>query len=129
VQGPLERSLDRSVAKVYCGTMTKKGVEAKFGDAPGIGEEYRDGPVNVTMASDGRAVLLPSSFEPAYGDVDLLADVQASVRAIRRQRDQLDAAVMHARVAGLSWATIGFSVGTTGEAARQRWGKPAGKSG
>lgn len=52
-------------------------------------------------------------------DLDRLGQVAAEVR--RRQVD-LAAAVATARSHGVSWAVIGHGVGTTGEAARQRWG-------
>ena len=41
---------------------------------------------------------------------------------IQRQQDDLAAKVAAARSHGVSWAVIGHAVGTTGEAARQRWG-------
>jgi len=41
---------------------------------------------------------------------------------VRRAQDNLAAAVAAARSQGVSWAVIGHGVGTTGEAARQRWG-------
>lgn len=43
-------------------------------------------------------------------------------REIERQRALLDATVRKARDQGVSWAVIGWALGTTGEAARQRWG-------
>ena len=43
----------------------------------------------------------------------------ASDLAFTRQR--LDETVAESRAVGVSWAAIGLAVGTTGEAARQRW--------
>lgn len=42
------------------------------------------------------------------------------------ERDLVDA-VANARADGHSWAAIGAMVGTSGEAARQRYGQPASK--
>ena len=46
---------------------------------------------------------------------------QAAVE-VRRRQDLLLAAVDAGRSVGLSWAVVGHAVGTSGEAARQRWG-------
>jgi hypothetical protein len=41
---------------------------------------------------------------------------------MERLQDQLSDKVAAARSQGVSWAVIGQAVGTSGEAARQRWG-------
>lgn len=56
---------------------------------------------------------------------DPLAAVGAAFEARTRAEQVLTARVAAARAAGHSWAAIGTMLGTTGEAARQRYGKPA----
>lgn len=48
--------------------------------------------------------------------------VSEAAGALQRAQDDLRARVVAARSYGVSWAVIGHAVGTTGEAARQRWG-------
>ena len=52
-----------------------------------------------------------------------LADVHQAVIARADAEDQLLAAVRAARARGVPWASIGAVVGTSGEAARQRYGR------
>ncbi|NNG20881.1 hypothetical protein HJ590_15210 [Naumannella sp. ID2617S] len=56
-------------------------------------------------------------------DADSVAALRAAVAERSLAERHLLAAVRQARVAGLSWATIGSFVGTSGEAARQRYAK------
>ena len=49
---------------------------------------------------------------------------EAFLRRAAAERELADA-VRAARAEGHSWAAIGAMVGTTGEAARQRYGRPA----
>lgn len=51
-----------------------------------------------------------------------VADVQRISMHLREVREELDEAVRLAREDGISWHLIGWSVGTTAEGARQRWG-------
>jgi hypothetical protein len=66
--------------------------------------------------------------EPPPGDGDrvtpLLALRLAALKRVEAERD-LSLAVGRARKADLSWKTIGEIVGTSGEAARQRYGRTA----
>jgi hypothetical protein len=73
---------------------------------------------------------LAARFEAHEPDIDAIADA-GGLRAVRRafqaQADaerQLADAVSVARAEGHSWAAIGAMVGTSGEAARQRYGRP-----
>ncbi|RIQ34942.1 hypothetical protein [Jiangella rhizosphaerae] len=61
----------------------------------------------------------PSKFKDARPLGDIYRAVQARAQA---ERDILDA-VGRAREAGLPWWLIGSYLGTSGEAARQRYGK------
>ena len=64
------------------------------------------------------------TYEPSHGD-ELDSAVVAALRAAVQERADAERhiidAVRGARLAGLSWAYIGSCVGTTGEAARQRY--------
>ncbi len=63
-------------------------------------------------------------YEPRAGD-ELDAEAVALLRAAVAERSDAERhmvdAVRHAREAGLSWSAIGSFVGTSGEAARQRY--------
>jgi hypothetical protein len=52
-----------------------------------------------------------------------LEAVGSAAEGIRDLQDALASLVASARSRGVSWALIGSAVGTTGEAARQRWGR------
>lgn len=83
------------------------------------------GPVAVRRLPDGRALLLPAvtrGRQLSPDGLDVLADVQGSVRRLQAERQALDELVGVAREAGVSWNLIGFSVGITAQSARERWG-------
>ena len=67
-------------------------------------------------------------YEPAPGDATEAASLRA-VRAAFQERAAVEArladAISVARAEGQSWAAIGAIVGTSGEAARQRYGHMA----
>lgn len=54
-----------------------------------------------------------------------LADLQRCVGALNTLIDTLPGLVEDLRDQGVSWGVIGWAVGTTGEAARQRWRDPS----
>lgn len=58
-------------------------------------------------------------------DADALAKIRKQVLARSAAERNLSAAVAAARDEGHSWAAIGAMLGTSGEAARQRYGRPA----
>ena len=58
-------------------------------------------------------------------DAAALRDLRAAFRKRAEGDARLAAAVSAARADGHSWAAIGAMIGTSGEAARQRYGKPA----
>lgn len=74
------------------------------------------------------AEALAARFEQYYPDPahELDAAAVAGLRAAVQERSAAEqhllSAVGAARASGLSWAVIGRFVGTTGEAARQRYG-------
>ena len=68
------------------------------------------------------------SHEPdadAVHDATQLRHVREAFLARAETEQQLADAVAAARADGHSWASIGAMVGTSGEAARQRYGQPA----
>lgn len=87
--------------------------------------EHDDG---VIISARGRgdlrtAVLRPSSVDRATpAQHDALHDLQRSALAVRDAQAALREDVEHARALGVSWGLIGWCVGTSGEAARQRYG-------
>lgn len=65
-------------------------------------------------------------YEPEPGDeLDIRAvhELRAAVAERSAAERHVVDAVQEARRAGMSWATIGTFVGTTGEAARQRYAR------
>lgn len=81
-----------------------------------------DGDVAVYRASDGSAVIAPVSYrrlDPSGRDA--VAAVQEAAAAIAQWQAVLGEAVATAREEGVSWDLLGWSVGTTGSAARKRW--------
>jgi hypothetical protein len=65
-------------------------------------------------------------FEPMGSGKDAapLARIHWAVLARATAEQAVVDAVMDARAAGLSWREIGASLGTSGEAARQKYGEP-----
>jgi hypothetical protein len=68
-----------------------------------------------------RGTAHPSSREEEIGEAPLLALRRAAYRRVLLERELADA-VRAARAGGVSWREIGDAVGTSGEAARQRYG-------
>lgn len=65
-------------------------------------------------------------YEPVLGtgkDARSLRDIAAAFEDAARAQERLAGAVSVARAEGHSWAAIGSMVGTSGEAARQRYGR------
>lgn len=60
-------------------------------------------------------------------DAAALQSLRTAVLARAEADRAVAAAVADAREAGHSWAAIGAMLGTSGEAARQRFGAPAGR--
>jgi hypothetical protein len=89
-------------------------------------EDFPDDGLVIRRGALGQAVILPTSVAKlSPHEYELAYAVQEAAMQLRDWRDLLDERVEHARVAGMSWSTVGFLVGTTGEAARQRWSPPS----
>ena len=85
--------------------------------------EVADG-VIVRRTPGGRAVLVPRSLRNLRGDAEeCMAEVQKAVGVIHEAQQDLDQLVTEARDLGVSWGGIGWCVGTSEQAARQRWGQ------
>ena len=94
-------------------------------DEVGVGRAHteQDGDVRVIRTPDGGVVMLPASVRRLKGEqLEVASQVQALAAEIGRLQDHLGEAVDWGRQIGLSWGVIGWSVGTTGDAARKRWG-------
>jgi hypothetical protein len=68
------------------------------------------------------------NYEPEPGDIKdarPLRDIAAAFARLASSERDLADAVSVARAEGHSWASIGAMLGTSGEAARQRYGPPA----
>lgn len=77
-------------------------------------------------AADAEAWLssLDPDTSPAEDPVDLRR-LGLALRALADQQREVDEAVAAARAHGRSWAEIGLVLGTTRQAARERYGQPA----
>jgi hypothetical protein len=93
---------------------------------------HNDGPVYVhrlalnDSVQDGRAAAFfaPRAYKRLTQEGQaVLAGLQEISAQIHQMQGHLDEHVLEAREAGASWDLIGWSVGTTGEGARQRWGR------
>lgn len=93
-------------------------------DPLGIGRGHDiDQAVKVTRLAAGGVVLLPQAIRRLKGEsLEAAQALQETAAEIGMLQDRLEAYVGRARELGLSWNVIGWSVGTSGEAARQRWG-------
>lgn len=89
------------------------------------GQEW-EGAVDVVVRGGpaGReAVVVPRGIARLGEEgFELMHTLQHIALELARLTDSLEVTVDSARARGMSWASIGFCVGTTGEAARQRWG-------
>lgn len=66
------------------------------------------------------------NYEPQSGDeldIDAIAELRNAVAEQSAAERHVVEAVRIARHAGMSWSAIGTFVGTSGEAARQRYGR------
>ena len=86
----------------------------------------RDGvQVRTSTAADGKrsAVIVPRAFARLSQEgMEVVSDLQEKALLLRDIGDEIKALVIESRAAGASWDVIGWSIGTTGRAAQQRWG-------
>ena len=86
---------------------------------------YADG-VQVRMGKgrDGgrTTVIVPRAVARLSQEAsEVVSDLQGKAFQLQEIREQVEDLVVIAREVGVSWDVIGWSVGTTGQAARQRW--------
>jgi hypothetical protein len=94
-----------------------------FDGIDGDSTDLDDEPVEVTRDASGRAALVPRSLQGLDADARaVVSDVMRTAAAVHQEQANLALLVADARERGVSWSGIGWAVGTTGEAARQRWG-------
>ena len=82
--------------------------------------------VRTQTGPDGKPVvaLQPRAFARLSDEAhEVMADLQRTAFELQEIREKLEALVIEARDAGASWALIGWSLGTSGDAANKRWGK------
>jgi hypothetical protein len=80
----------------------------------------------LVMMGERSAAFVPDSLRGLSGRaVDAAACLQRTVLDLRDLQDRVNDHVHALRAEGASWAVVGWCVGTSAEAARQRWGKPA----
>lgn len=83
--------------------------------------------LKMAKGTDGlnHAAMLPSALAKASPElVVVLSELQHTAAEIQRLVGKLDDLVPEARDLGASWESIGWCVGTTGSAVRQRWSAP-----
>ena len=111
--------------------MTKRRtarVESPLGrpGGPGVDPDALGLGVAIMRTAGGSAVVVPRSVRNLPEEqLEVVAQVQDTARHLDELQERLTHLVGHLRDAGASWGVIGWSVGTTSQAARQRWGKDA----
>ncbi len=92
-------------------------------DTVSIGTDESGESVAVMLTRSRQAVILPRSLSKLDGEqLQIAADLQHVVGQLMELQEALDEAVEDARTVGLSWVAVGWCVGTTAQAAQQRWG-------
>lgn len=107
--------------------MTTRGGARAFedwDDEPMGGAGDDETPVAIMRTDDGKAVLVPVGVQRLRGEA-LWAFARVEAGAVARAEAQvvIASAVVEARAQGVSWASLGWALGTTGEAARKRFGE------
>ncbi len=79
--------------------------------------------VSISRTGSGHGVLVPRSIGRLSGQaLEAAAELQDLANLRARVASQVDEAVQAAREEGLSWGAIGWSLGTSAQAAQKRWG-------
>lgn len=100
----------------------KKDPVDDWEDDPMSAELPEGDSASVVRTAEGRAVILPWAVRNLRGQALEACAVLERI-AIQNQegRERQGLAVVQAREHGVSWDTIGWMVGTTGDAARKRY--------
>lgn len=79
--------------------------------------------LTLRLSPDGVASMWPASFDRLdAARRELASRLMLLIGERRNIGREIDELVGHMRSHGMSWVVIGWCVGTTAEAARQRWG-------
>lgn len=93
----------------------------RTGTAPGGGVDV----MRLGVSEGGGIYFTPRALKRLNAEGrEGIAALQQIAAGIGEAQLHLEEHVQWVRQAGASWDLIGWSVGTTGEAARQRWGVP-----
>ena len=101
-------------------------VESPLGrpGGPGVDPDAMGLGVAIVRTGDGSAVVLPRAVRGLRGEA---LEAAAELQRVAVHRTELDEQMGHLaghlRDLGVSWGVIGWSVGTTAQAAQKRWGK------
>jgi hypothetical protein len=88
----------------------------------GTSEAAEEGVV-LMRTQNGGVVMLPKSLRDLRGEaLEVTQEIQDARAQMHELQARVDVLVETARDLGLSWNAIGWCVGTTGDAARRRWG-------
>jgi hypothetical protein len=86
--------------------------------------DYPDDDVVVEVFEGRGATMVPRTLQKIPAEAKLeIAGVIRRVAGINKLHEELDELVESLRSRGVSWHGIGWALGTTGEAARQRFGE------
>lgn len=106
------------------------GAEGKLLDALDdlvgpMGAAHPDaGDVSIVRTPSGGAFFAPASLRRLDGEQqEVAASLQRAALAALQVQQLVAQQVDEARAAGLSWSAIGWCLGVTGEASRQRFGR------
>ncbi|WP_270890025.1 hypothetical protein [Pedococcus sp. 5OH_020] len=104
--------------------MAKSKRDATFDPVTiGTAEAAQDG-VSIVRAPSGRMAFVPRSVGRLKGEaLEVATELQELVARIREDQVRLEQLVLEGRECGMSWAAVGWCVGTTGDGARKRWGE------
>lgn len=83
--------------------------------------------VVVSQDDDGarHAAIMPRAMSKLGRDGVLMAsDLQHTILEMQKLQTQLEEQIEEARVMGMSWNSIGWCIGISGNAVQQRWGEP-----
>ena len=96
------------------------GTSDEWNDRPLSGDPGGD--VAVTRTPEGQIAYVPVAIQRlAGGALEAYAELQGCIGQLHQLRGITTEVVRECRAEGVSWASIGFAAGITGEAARRRW--------
>ena len=100
----------------------RRQVDEDFDVRPGR-EDVPGESVDIIRTHEGHVLLLPSAYSRLDEEGrEIVAELQHISSTMAQLSDQLEEVVGEARVHGISWDLIGWSIGRTGRAASMRFG-------